>query len=124
MNENNLARSVSLSELIAWVKQDLLSEEARNNDPVPLFTIDEVTVEVNFTVEANDEGKISLKIIEFGGGVSGQTVQKATIKLTPILTKEESIQLLKKKHPELFKEVEETIKVVFRGENRVVGGIR
>jgi len=113
MNENDLARSVSLSELIAWVKQDLLSEEARKNDPVPLFTIDEVTVEVNFTVEANNEGKISLKIIEFGGGVSGQTVQKATIKLTPILTKEEIREIRKE---EIAKYKSHAARVIMRGE--------
>ncbi len=42
--------TVKLNELIHWVKKELLSEKAKENDPEPLFIIDEVTVEVNFVL--------------------------------------------------------------------------
>ncbi len=112
-----LTRPVSLSELVHWVKQDLLSKEALENDPIPLFAIDEITVEVNFVVESKAKGGISLlQVLEFGGEVGAQSVQKATIKMTPILDREEMIDELVARRPEIVKEMRsEHARVVFRG---------
>ena len=87
-------KPVSLRDLIYWVKEELLSSQARQDDPVPLFAIDEVTVEVNFVVEGTLKGGFSaLKIVEAGSEVSEERVQKAMIKMTPILEREQVMHL-------------------------------
>ena len=118
MSDNK--RPISLSELIYWVKQELLSEEARKKDPVPLFTIDEVTVEVNFVVEGTIEGGFSvLKIVEVGSEVLEQQVQKATIKMTPILDREQVVDELVASNPEILEVVKsESVKAVLKGKTQ------
>lgn len=85
----------SVSDLIYWVKKELLSEEARKKDPVPLFSIEEVTVEVNFVVDTNVKAGVSiLKVVDFGSEIGGQAVQKATIKMKPLVKSEELLEEL------------------------------
>jgi hypothetical protein len=95
-------RPISLRELIQWVKQELLSEEAQKKDQVPLFTIDEVTVEVNFVVDGKlKSGFSALRIVEAGSEVSEKRVQKAIIKMTPILERQQMIDELVTLRPEI-----------------------
>ncbi len=110
-------KPVSLSDLIYWVKQELLSEEAKKKDPVPLFTIDEVTVEVNFVADAKVKAGVTIfKVVELGGEVGGQAVQKATIKMSPIIKREQIISKLQDADPEIMKIIEEdTYKAIFKG---------
>lgn len=107
----------SLSDLIYWVKQELLSEEANKKDPVPLFAIDEIMVEVNFVVDATVKSGVSIfKVVEFGSEIGGQAVQKATIKMSPIIKREQIIDRLKDSSPEIMKVVEEnTYKAILKG---------
>jgi len=110
-------RPISLQELIYWVKQELLSADAREKDPVPLFTIDEVTIEVNFVVEGTIKGGFSaLKVVEAGSEVSEQRVQKATIKMTPILGRGEIIDELVASNPEILEMVKsKSVRAVLKG---------
>ncbi len=110
-------KPVSLRDLIYWVKQELLSEEAQQEDPVPLFTIDEVTVEINFVVEGTLKGGFSaLKIVEAGSEVSEQRVQKATVKLTPILEREQLIDEMVAANPQIIEVVKSNaVKAILKG---------
>jgi hypothetical protein len=86
------SESMHLRELIYRVKQELLSAEYQEKDPDPLFAIDEVTLEVHFVVEKQMSGGLSiLKVVEFGSELSGQQVQKAIVKMRPILPREQII---------------------------------
>ena len=77
--------TVKLSELIHWVKKELLSDEALRDDPVPLFVIDEVTVEVNFVLSGEGEGNFDLRIVKAGARVAEKRVQKAIVRMKPLV---------------------------------------
>ncbi len=113
-------KPVSLIDLIYWVKQELLSEEARKKDPVPLFTIDEIAVEVNFMVEGTMKGGFSaLKVVEAGSEVSEQRVQKATIKLTPILDREQVVDELVASNSEILEIVKsDSVRALLKGKRQ------
>ena len=92
-------KPVSLRELIYWVKEELLSELARQQDPVPLFAVDEVTVEVNFVVDGTLQGGFDIKVVQASSEVSEQRVQKAVVKLSPVLDRQAIIDELAASNP-------------------------
>lgn len=77
--------TVRLSELIHWVKRELFSDEAFQDDSVPLFVIDEVTVEVNFVLSGEGEGGVDLQVLRAGAKVGEERVQKAIVRMKPIV---------------------------------------
>lgn len=81
--------SVKLSELIAWIKQELLVQERLNAESGPLFAVEEVTVEVNFVVEGKGQTGLDVKVLQLGTEIAEQRVQKAIVKMKPILPYEE-----------------------------------
>jgi len=81
--------TVRLSELIRWVKKELLSDEALQDDPVPLFVIDEVTVEVNFVLSGEGEGGFDLQVVKAGAKVAEERVQKAIVRMKPLVPYEQ-----------------------------------
>lgn len=109
-----LTKPVSLSDLIYWVKQELISDEVKKKDPIPLFTIDEITVEVNFVVDTKVKAGVSfLKVVDFGSEVGGKAVQKATVKMRPIINRD---QLIEELPPDEKENIERnTRKVIFKG---------
>ncbi len=108
--------SVKLSELIHWVKQELLSEETRRTDPVPLFVIDEVTLEVNFVLTGEGEGGFDVKIVKLGAKVTEERVQKATIKMKPLVPYNKLAEEFAKRKPHLVDQVmEDSVRVLLRG---------
>ncbi len=108
--------SIKLNELIHWVKQELLSEEARSNDPVPLFAIDEVTVEVNFILAGKGSGGFDLKVVKADAEVAEERVQKAVVRMKPLLSHAELVAKLLEKHPEIEEEiVSDSVKVMLKG---------
>lgn len=77
-------KPVSLREFIEWVKQELRPKEDSNDDQKPWLRVNEVTVEVNFTVEGDIDAGFDLRVVKLGSKVGENRVQKATIKMTPI----------------------------------------
>ena len=108
--------SVKLSELIHWVKQELLSEETRGTDPVPLFVIDEVTLEVNFVLTGEGEGGFDVKVVKAGAKVTEEHVQTATIKMKPLVPYNKLAEEFAKRKPHLVEQVmEDSVRVLLRG---------
>jgi hypothetical protein len=87
---------LGLSDLIYRIKQDLLSEEARERDQIGLFGIDEVTLEVNFVVTGDVDSGFNLGVVTLGSKVGEERIQKVTVKMTPLLPREELLEDLKK----------------------------
>ena len=88
-------KELGLSELIYRIKQDLLSEEARLRDPTTLYHIDEVSLEVNFVVTGDIDSGFSVGVVSLGSQVGEERVQKVIIKMTPLISKEETIWRLR-----------------------------
>jgi hypothetical protein len=90
--------TVKLSELIHWVKKELLSDEALRDDPVPLFMIDEVTVEVNFVLSGEGEGGVDLQVVKAGAKVAEKRVQKAIVRMKSLVPYERVRERLGERH--------------------------
>ena len=77
---------IGLSELIERVKADLLSDNPADDLP-PLFSLDEVKLELKVTVTREIKGGIKVYVVELGGGGTRDDVQTVTVTLTPWLSK-------------------------------------
>lgn len=105
MSEEN---SIGLAELIEQIKRELLSTEAEGEKPIPLFSVDQVNLELQVTARKEGKAGIKVYVVELGGGGSRDDVQKVTVTLTPLLSKEERIALYKTRYPQKWKVLEET----------------
>jgi DNA replication protein DnaD len=83
-------KSLGISELIRQIKEDLLSEQGQE-DP-KLFSIDEITLELNFTVSGDIDSGFNLGVVTLGSEISEERVQKITLKLTPLVSKTQLLE--------------------------------
>ena len=102
MGETN---SIGLAELIDQVKQELFSQETGSDTTVPFFSVDQVTLELKVTVSKEGKAGLQIHVIEVGGGLSREDVHTIQVTLTPLVSKEERIQLYKQYFPEAVEAV-------------------
>ena len=95
---------IGLAELIAKVKQELLSPQADGQGVARLLSVDTVTLELNVTVEKKAEGGVHIHILTAGGSVGREDVQKVTVSLSPLVSKEERLRLFAENDPKGFQE--------------------
>jgi hypothetical protein len=95
-------KPIGLTELIYQVKRELLSSGSRQDDPVPLFAVDEIELEVAVTVSREGQAGINIQVLNVGGGASRADAQTVRVKLKPLRTREELIADLQKRDPHLF----------------------
>jgi len=109
-------KSIGLTELIYQVKRELLSSESRQNDPVPLFAVDEIELEVAITVSREGQAGINIQVFSLGGGASRADAQTVRVKLKPLRTREELLADLQKRDPGLFDTMtEESLLLLLKG---------
>lgn len=96
------SKPIGLTELIYQVKRELLSAESRQYDPVPLFAVDEIELELAVTIGREGEAGINIQVLNVGGGASREDAQTVRVKLKPLRSREELIADLKEHDPELF----------------------
>ncbi|MFK7848574.1 MAG: trypco2 family protein [Rhodothermales bacterium] len=94
--------TLGLTEFIAQVKQDLLTHEMDASTP-PLFSIDEITLELQVTVEKTGGTGVNISVLQAGVQKTALDTQTIQVKLTPLLSREQRITLLQEKYPELWK---------------------
>ena len=99
-----IGNPLTLSEFIEEVKQELLLQE--HESKVPLFSVDEVVLELQVTAQKEGSGGLNIQVVELGAGMSREDVHNVQVTLTPLLSKEERIRLYKKRYPERWKAVE------------------
>lgn len=93
--------ATTLHELIDQVRDELLMPRQANTPEAmyPFLFVDEVELEVGITVsgKAEGSGKISIHVVEAGGGGerAREDVHRITVKMTPLLTKDEIREHLK-----------------------------
>ncbi|MCP4699477.1 MAG: hypothetical protein GY862_21915 [Gammaproteobacteria bacterium] len=94
---------IALSELIAQVKEDLLSEVKNNSEHGPLLFVDEIEVaaQVVANQEEGGEAGVKLSVLNFFAAdakVKSQTgnehMHTVKIKLSPLVSKQEYLQSL------------------------------
>jgi len=96
MPDNN-ASTIGLADLIAKVKQDLLSVAPGQDQEVPILFVDSVELELQVTVKTEGNAGIKIDVVSFGGAELGGAVGRddvhtVKVKLSPLFDKE---QLLK-----------------------------
>lgn len=96
------AKPIGLTELIYQVKRELLSPESRRGDPVPLFAVEEIELEVTVSVSREGEAGINIQVLSLGGGVSREEAQTVRVTLKPLRSREELIAELRQRDPQLF----------------------
>lgn len=117
---------VMLRELIDQIREDLLSpsEAATPEAKYPFLFVEEVNVEVDVSVskKADGSGKVSIKVVELGGGIerADQKTHRVKIRLTPLLTKEEVRKKLKR-DGQLWAQIESTVTRAATKESGMVG---
>lgn len=110
--------SISLADLIFWVKKELLSPRSLGRDPAPLFVIDEVTIEVNFVLKGSGKGGFDMVVVKAEGEVGEERIQKATVRLKPIIASEALSTRFAETYPQKMEEiVSRSIAVLFKGQS-------
>ena len=92
---------IGLADLIHKVKQELLIPEAPGN-AIPFLSVDEVNLELQVTVTKEGEAGVKIWVINAGGNYGRENVQKITVKLTSLISKEERLKLLRRHDIPIF----------------------
>jgi hypothetical protein len=108
-------KPIGLTELIYQVKRELLSSESRKDDPVPLFAVDEIELEVAVTLSREGQAGINIQVLNVGGGASREDAQTVRVRLKPLLSREELLAVLQKRNPGLFAAVTEESQALLKG---------
>jgi hypothetical protein len=87
---------IGLAELIEQVKQELLSQR---NTSTPFFSVDQVELELQVTIQKEGNAGIKIYVVEAGGKMSRDDVQRVTVTLTPLLNKQELLDAYEQEHP-------------------------
>ena len=110
--------SISLADLIFWVKKELLSPRSLGRDPAPLFVIDGVTIEVNFVLKGSGKGGFDMVVVKAEGEGGEERIQKATVRLKPIIASEALSTRFAETYPQKMEEiVSRSIAVLFKGQS-------
>jgi hypothetical protein len=83
-------QTIGLAELIGRVKQDLLSADSGT----PLFSIDEVKLELKVAVTKEGKAGVHVYVVEAGGSAKRDDIQTVTVTMTPLIDKPERMKLL------------------------------
>lgn len=92
-------KPIGLVELIDKIKEDLLTTKPQSIAG-PLFSVDEVTLEITVTVHREANGGIQIHVLEFGGNINREDAQKITVKLTPLVDRAELLRAYQAEHPD------------------------
>ncbi|MBW4513042.1 MAG: hypothetical protein KME64_42170 [Scytonematopsis contorta HA4267-MV1] len=118
-----MSSEIGLAEFIQRVKKELLTIDPADKDDTPLLSIDSVELELQVTVKKEGGGGIKINVLTFGGGeasgkVSRDDVQKVTVKLSPLVSKEALINTYAKKNPEKYQEfVNQNLQGLLKGDS-------
>jgi hypothetical protein len=104
-----MKKSIGLGELIKQVKAELLST-SNNSQDNPLLSVDSVELELQVTVQKEDNGQIGFNVLsafsgEVSQGINQETIQRITVTLSPLLDKEKLLALYLKENPQQEQEL-------------------
>lgn len=121
MNDKKDKDFIGLNEFIYKVKQDLLRPSPDLVDPVPIFAVDEIQLEVSVTVRKEGQGGINIQVLNVGTVVAKENVQVVRVTLKPLRTREELIADMRRLDPDLVQDwTNESIKLL-KGQQEIPG---
>jgi hypothetical protein len=92
---------IGLAELIAKVKQDLLSAPPGKEKEPPILFVDSVELELKVTVKLEGSGSVKINVLpwtaggEAGGKISRDDVHTVKVKLSPLFDKAQLVEWYK-----------------------------
>jgi hypothetical protein len=102
-------KHLEVNELIKHIKKELSTPP----DDDDIFFVEEIQLEINFTVTGTVDGGFNLGVVTVDSNVNEERIQKVTLKLMPIVSKEE---LLKKMPEDQRKSiVDQSARTLFKG---------
>ena len=117
--QRNNPKPIGLSELIYQVKRELLSAGSREDDPVPLFAVDEIEVEVAVSISREGQAGINIQVLNVVAAHPAKDAQTVRVKLKPLLSREELLAVLQKRNPGLFVVVADESQALLKGAGTV-----
>lgn len=103
---------IGLQDLIYHVKQELLAPNPaqRAKDPVPLFFIDRLELEISVKISREQNGGIKIAVLDFAEVGVGQSraeerAQVIRISLSPLISKDKIIEAIE--DPKTLKRLQE-----------------
>jgi len=108
-------KPIGLAELIYQVKRELLSSESRKDDPIPLFAVDEIELEVAVSISREGQAGINIQVLNLSGGTSREDAQTVRVKLKPLRSREELIADLQQRDPHIFETMTEESLSLLKG---------
>jgi hypothetical protein len=115
MSDPEVCKPIGLAELIYRVKQELLSPSKLREDPVPLFAVEEIELEVAITVSREGEAGLNLQVLSLGAGLSRADAQTVRVTLKPLRNRDEMIHDLRQRDPQLFEHMAEVSLYLIKG---------
>ncbi len=109
--------SIGLAELIEQVRQELLLTGPDLGE-VPIFSVDEVSLELQVTVQKEIGGGVKIYVVELGGKMSRDDVHIIKLTLTPLIDKERRRQLYDQHYPGGAAAVERASMATLKGSSR------
>jgi hypothetical protein len=82
-----MPEEIGLQELMYQVKVELLAPSP--DDPVPLFYVEGVELELSVTARKEGQAGIKLYVVDIGGGGGQERAQMVRVQLRPLYSREE-----------------------------------
>jgi hypothetical protein len=82
-----MPEEIGLQELMYQVKKELLAPSP--DDPVPLFYVEGVQLELGITARKEGQAGIKLYVVDIGGGGGQERAQTVRVQLRPLYSREE-----------------------------------
>ncbi len=93
------AQSIGLAELIQEVKRELVSADTTSTNgsaSAPLFMVEDIQLEIKVTISARGGGGINVHVVQVNAGVQRDDVHTVTVKLQPILSHDQRVDVLRR----------------------------
>jgi hypothetical protein len=115
MSKTPAPSPIGLTDLIYQVKRELLSGGSHADDPVPLFAVEEIQVEVAVAVSRSGEGGINIQVFSIDAGVSKEDTQTVRVTLSPLRTRQELVSDLRTGDPESYQKMIKESEKILKG---------
>lgn len=86
-------KTIGLAEFISQIKWELLTADT-GSEQIPLFLVDQIEIEMSVGATRSGEGGITIHVLELGGKIEAEHIQKVCVTLTPILDRETRLRML------------------------------
>lgn len=114
---------IGLAELVAQVKEELLSVAPGENTDAPMLFVESVELEIQVTVNREANGGVNIDVFSFGGveagaGVSREDVHTVTVTLSSLFDKERLMEFYQTLHPDKVpKTIKKSLEGLFKGDD-------